>query len=296
MAKNKDIEVLINEMKKPDATPRKILNLFLEMIGSYDNRSWEHIEKREFDKATQVTDEMNRLGIVEYYLLLLAKEELLSRDDSETYKYMEPHIKSIQKLIETVNAWTAGPEQKESVDTVKMTAYEKRKLDKAWTEDDETSVPVIRVEKKKLPDHFPAAEIDENIPRGTFTNRDTGIEVIYGRRTIEETMDQIMDRENNSILAEIKIAVLYRMQELIENTVCFDHLDLEDQSDGKNNPDGVLIHRLYGLIEYGGRYYLLKFRLDALCDDTDLPETYDFLGRIYRISDIQIIPVEQPFN
>ena len=289
MAKNKDIEVLINEMKKPDATPRKILNLFLEMIGSYDSHSWEYIEKREFDKATQMTDEMHKLGVVEYYLLLLAKEELLSRDDVNTYKYMEPHLESIQKLIENVDAKAARSDKMPSEDSEKVTAYEERKINDAWQEDEEKSVPVIRIEKRELPDHFQTVEIDANIPRGTFANRDTGIEVIFGRRTIEEVMDQIKC-DKNGILSEVKMAVLFQMQKLIENTICFDHLD-----SGKNESDSTLIHRLYGLIEYGGSYYLAKFKVDVLSDD-DLTKLYEPLERLYRISDIYIIPVEEPFS
>lgn len=257
----------------------------------------EYIDRQDYTEARNLMERMMGLDKAANAIKLAIKGVPITMEDVEALRSIEPHRKSVQNMTDPEVSRTIKFEYMLTEEMGPKSAYEMRKKGgNAWREDEGTQVQVVRVDKREIPDLLTALRKDTRIQRGTFINHDTGIEVIYGGNSIDEIVAKaIPDDKRGSIPVEARIAALYQMQDVIENAICFDSQISEyNDSDSKNKSKNTLfMHRMYGIMEYKGAYYLTNLGIEEMyTTDKEEQSINGTINRLYSFRDIQITPVE----
>ena len=211
--------------------------------------------------------------------------------DVDTLRSILPARKSVQNMLEREVAQTPKFEKLLSEELGAKSAYKMRNSDNEWRKDKSKTVPVIEVNKRERPENLAEIRKRNDIPRGTFINRDTGIEIMFSRRSIEETIANAMHDDKRNISVEARMAALYQMKDVVENAVCFDS-QLSEPSSSRKSENTLFIHRMYGVFNYDNESYLFNMAVEETYA-TDKDDRFrDTSNRLYNFDDIKITPVK----
>lgn len=175
--------------------------------------------------------------------------------------------------------------------------YEQRKNNNDWRKDDSKSVQITEIQPKDLPKRINDVRQKDNIKkieRGTFINFDTNMEIVFGKKAVDEIIAKAIQDDKRNVPVEARIAALYQMQELVERAVCFDSQVSEyDPVTSKNkSPNTLFMHQMYGILNYKNENYLAKLSVE----ESYVPDKENnFSGtsnRIYNLRNIKITPIE----
>lgn len=252
------------------------------------------IKEKEYAKATEVLRELTELNQKSIELKDKIQQLEITNDDIQILRDIRPVRKSVQNMLEHEVAQTQKFEKLLQSEMGEKSAYEMRKGNDEWKNDDSRTVNVVEVQQQNIPKNLPDIRRNNNIARGTFKNKDTDIDIIFSKRSIEEVISKAIQEDKRKFPVDARISALYQMQELIENSVCFDSQISEyDALTSKNkSPNTLFMHRMYGVVKYNGNAYLARLSVEeSYCTDKD----NKFTGtskRIYNLKDMKITPVE----
>ena len=222
------------------------------------------------------------------------QKEAITVDDVQALRSIEPKRKSVQNMLENEVAQTPKFEKLLNEEMGEKSAYEMRSGNNEWRNDETKTVPIINVQKREIPENLADLRKQNDIPRGTFINKDTGIEIQFSRKSINEIVAKAIPDAKRDIPVEARLAALYQMEELIENSVCFDSRISEyDPVTSKNkSPNSLFIHRMHGILEYEGKTYLSNLSVEESYI-TDKENNFNGTSkRLYSFRDIEITPVD----
>ena len=252
--------------------------------------------------AAQISDfvknSVGRLSKLEKEQARLKKEleaKPIRQSDIEKLRSIEPKRKSVQNLLDTETAQVPKFEKQQADKMGEKSAFEMRKSDNSWRNDENRTVPIISVGEYSIPDKIQLLRKDSNIERGTFVNEDTGVSITFGRNCLDEIVSKTIEDDKHKMSVQARVCSLYHIQEIIENAVCFDSTISEyDENTSKNkSPNTLFMHRMYGAINYRGDLYLVNLAVEEMYQ-TD--KDNNFLGtnnRLYSLRDIKITPTEE---
>lgn len=245
----------------------------------------------EVSKIAQELEEMNRRADA-------LKEEIQKRtiteDDVQVLRSIKPPRKSVQNLLEHEVAQTSKFESLLHSEMGEKSAYEMRKSNNSWLEDESKTVTVVKVQKRDIPKKITDMRKRRDIPRGTFVNNDMGIEVIFGKKSVDEIIAKAIPDAKRGFSMEARLSALYQMKDLIENAICFDsRVSNYDSVTSKNkSPNTLFIHRMHGVIDYESEKFLVNLSVEESYI-TDKEENFKGTSnRLYSIRDMKLTPVD----
>ena len=249
------------------------------------------------NELTQANDLFQNLSDLNNKADLIKEEiqaEKITTNDVEVLRSIEPKRKSVQNMLETEVSKTPKFEKLLKEQFGEKSAFEMRKGNNNWLKDESKTVPIINVQKRDIPEKLSDIRKKNDIPRGTFVNKDTGIEIQFGRKSINEIIAKALPDVQRNIPVEARMATLYQMQELIENAVFFDSQisDYDTVTSKNKSPNSLFIHRMHGVIDYEGKKYLANLSIEENYI-TDKENNFNGTSnRLYSFRDIRITPVE----
>ena len=245
------------------------------------------MQQAAFERAAATAQELAALDKTAAQLKEKLQEEAITEADVQSLREIRPARKSVQNLLEHEVAQTPKFEKLLGTELGEKSAYEMRKTNNVWREDDSKTVPVIAVAKRDIS----AVRSDIKsaaIERGDFLNQDTGILINFGRVGIDGSIAHALQEVNRDNPTEPRLAVLYQMREMIENAVCFDSQLSEKK---KKSPNSLFMHRMYAVFNYDGASYLANLSVDESYI-TDINNAFsDTAKRLYNVKSIKITPV-----
>ena len=244
--------------------------------------------KVQLDRLTVLEREQERL---EKYL----QDQPIGQSDIDRLRAIEPKRKSVQNLLDTEVAQVPKFEKQQADKMGERSAFEMRKSDNAWRNDESRTVPVISVAEYSIPDKIQLLRKDSNIERGTFVNADTGISITFGRNCLDEIVSKTIEDDKHKMPVKARVCSLYHVQEIIENAICFDSTISEyDANTSKNkSPNTLFMHRMYGAINYQDDLYLVSLAVEEMYH-TDINNKFSGTkNRLYSLRDIKITPTEE---
>lgn len=253
------------------------------------------VENKDFDTADRFLKEIQELSDKYDNIKTEIQAESINDDDIQRLRNIQPLRKSVQNMLENEVSQTPKFEKLLNDELGEKSPYEMRNGNNAWRNDETKFVPIIKIEKRNIPENL--TEIQKNInsiTRGTFVNNDTGIEIQFSRHSIEEIVAKAIPDDKRDIPIEARIAALYQMQELIGNAVCFDSRisDYNPVSSKNKSPNSLFIHRMHGVLEYEGEIYLANLSVEELYATDKENNFKGTSNRLYSFRDIKITPVE----
>lgn len=255
----------------------------------------ELVREKKYAQVTETAQELEELNARATALKTEIQKRPITEDDVNILRGIEPKRKSVQNLLEHEVAQTPKFESLLNSEMGEKSAYEMRKSDKFWIEDDSKKVSLVDVKKRDiLPKNLMKIRRNNDIARGTFTNQSTNLNIIFSKRSIEEIIAKAIQDDKRNIPIEARIASLYQMQELIEQSVCFDSQVSEYNTVKSKNksPNTLFMHQMYGLVRYGDDYYLARLSVE---ESYTTDRNNNFIGtsnRIYNLRDMKITPIE----
>lgn len=221
----------------------------------------------------------------------------ITADDVNVLRKIKPARKSVQNMLDNEVAQTPKFEKLLNEEMGEKSAFEMRISDNEWRNDESKTVPIINIQKRDIPENITELQKSEsikNITRGTFVNRDTGIEIQFGRRSVEEIIAKAIPDNKRDIPVEARMAAIYQMQDLIENAICFDSQISEYNEDNSKNksPNTLFIHRMYSILDYNNEKYLANLSVEEFYSTDKENRFRDTNNRLYAFRDIKITPVK----
>lgn len=216
-------------------------------------------------------------------------------EDIQTLRDIHPVRKSIQNMLEYEVAQTSKLEKLLHSEMSDKSSYEQRKNNNEWHKS--KKVQVTEIQSRDLPkkiNDIRQKDYIKKIERGIFINSDTNMEIIFGKKSIDEIVSKAIQDDKRNISAEARIAAMYQMQELVERAVCFDSQISEyDPVTSKNkSPNILFMHQMYGIIRYKDENYLAKLSIEESYI-TDKENNFNGTSnRIYNLKNIKITPIE----
>jgi len=254
-----------------------------------------------YSRAREILDELTALREKTEALKVKIAAREITKSDVDTLRGITPARKSVQNLLDEEVARTPKFERLLGEEMGAKSAYEMRRNGNDWRNDESKTVPVIEVEKRTLPKNISTLRRKESIAefsRGTFINQDTGLSIIFGRKSITETIAKTVQDSQRNRPVEARINALYHMQELLENAICFDsEISEYDPITSKNkSPNSLFMHKLYGVFTYDGQPYLASLAVEAFYSKDDKRDVGDIENKVYNFKDIKITPMKPGFD
>ncbi len=177
-------------------------------------------------------------------------------------------------------------------------AYEMRVSDNAYRNNNGLSVKIIDVSKRAILADLKELKGKEGragFNRGIFTNSFTGIDIIYGRNSIKESVTKAMQDRQHKFDTDARICALYQMNELIENAIFFDSQLSEYGKGAKLKSQNTLfMHKMYSVFRYNEELYLAKLSVEEFNYKTPEKEIEHTSNRFYNLRNIKITPTKLP--
>ncbi len=252
----------------------------------------ECISTGNYEGASAAASKLAELSRRAEQIKAMIQAEAITTDDVDVLRNIKPERKSVQNMLETEVAQTPKFEKLLGEEFGEKSAYVMRNSDNEWRNDESKTAVVVEVQKRDIPVH--PAELQRkgnDIPRGIFVNRDTGIEIQFSRRSIEEIVAKAIHDDKRDTPVEARMAALYQMQDLIENAICFDS-QLSEPSNSKKSDSTLFIHRMYGLIIYDNEQYLANLAIEETYSTDRENRFRDTNNRLYSFRDIKITPTK----
>ena len=292
----KDWNDMLRDIRKPEPVKEdeKSLVSVTEEITKKNKHFTELVNSGEFSQANEISQQLSELNDKADLLKKDIQEENITINDIEVLRSIEPKRKSVQNMLETEVAKTPKFEKLLNEELGEKSAYEMRNGNNEWLKDDSKTIPIINVQKRDIPEKLSDIRKQNDIPRGSFVNKDTGIEIQFSRKSINEIVAKAIPDVQRNIPVEARMATLYQMQELIENAVCFDsQLSDYDPVTSKNkSPNSLFIHRMHGVIDYDNKKYLANLSIEESYITDKENKFNGTSNRLYSFRDIEITPVE----
>lgn len=253
--------------------------------------------ERRYDLISDTANEIQELQKIQSVLKEKIQEKPITIEDIQTLRDIRPVRKSVQNMLEHEVAQTSKLEKLLHSEMGNKSPYEQRKNNDDWRKDDSKSVQITKIQTKDLPKRINDIRQKDNIKkieRGTFKNSDTNMEIVFGKKSIDEIIAKTIQDDKRNIPVEARIATLYQMQELVENAVCFDSQVSEyDNITSKNkSPNTLFMHQMYGILNYKNESYLAKLSVEESYV-TDKENNFSGTSnRIYNLRNIKITPIE----
>ncbi len=271
------------------------LKLLTEEIVKRTNQFTALTTAGDFEKAADVMEDITELSQIAAEVKTEVQHQPITVEDVQQLRDIRPKRKSVQNMLESEAVQTTKFETLLHSEFGEQSAYEMRKGNASWLTDDTKEVSLVGVPSRSISSkRLPEIRRDTSITRGTFTNPISGLDIIFSKRSIEEIVAKAIQDDKRNIPIEARIASLYRMRELIENSVCFDsQISDYDAATAKNkSPNTLFMHQMYGVMRYDGDYYLARLSVEeSYTTDRD----NNFTGtsnRIYNLRDMKITPIE----
>ncbi|MGN0690914.1 MAG: DUF3848 domain-containing protein, partial [Oscillospiraceae bacterium] len=247
-----------------------------------------------YDMASSAAAELAEMSRRAEEIKATIQKEAITVDDVQALRSIEPKRKSVQNMLENEVAQTPKFEKLLNEEMGEKSAYEMRSGNNEWRNDETKTVPIINVQKREIPENLADLRKQNDIPRGTFVNKDTGIEIQFGRKAINEIVAKALPDAKRDIPVGARMSALYQMQELIENAICFDsQISNYDPVTSKNkSPNSLFIHRMHGVVDYEGKKYLANLSVEESYITDKENKFSGTSNRLYSFRDIEITPVE----
>ena len=275
------------------------LEQIVASIGEKGKTFTEMVKAGEFSKAREILKELNVLALQAERQKAVIQQEAITTEDVDKLRGIEPKRKSVQNMLETEVAQTPKFERLLGEELGEKSPYEMRRGNTDWLDDKTRTVPIITVEKRDLPTRISDIRKAKNIAeikRGTFTNQDTGINIIIGRNTVEEIIAKAIQDDKRDKPVEARLAALFDMQKLIESSVCFDSVISDISASNGKSPNSLFMHRMYSVFEYKNEYYLANLAIEeSYATDRD-DKFRDTFNKLYSFRDIKITPMKPGFH
>lgn len=272
----------------------KQLTLLTEEMIVKEKAAISYVDNMEYQQASDVFRELARLAQKAQELKSEIQKEEIRQDDVTELRSVQPPRKSVQNMLENEVAKTPKFEKLMNDEMGAKSAFEMRNSGNEWRNDGSKTAVVVNVQKRERPDNLSEIRKRKDIPRGTFINHDTGIEILFSKRSIEEIVAKGIQDDKRDIPVEARMAALYQMQDLIENAVCFDtQISEYDDVIAKNkSPNSLFIHKMHGVIDYSGEKYLANLSIEESFF-TDKDDRFKGTSnRLYSLRDVKITPIE----
>ena len=249
------------------------------------------IHNGEYEKAFAVLRELKLLAEKAKELEAEIQREEMQANDVSELRSIQPARKSVQNMLESEVAKTIKFEKLLGGEMGAKSPYEMRNGNNGWREDESKTAVVVNVQKRERPENLVEIAKRNEVPKGTYTNSDTGIDIIFSRRSIEEIISKAIPDDKRDIPIEARMAALYQMKDLIENAVYFDSQISENNSKAKS-PDTLFIHRMYCPFIYDNEQYLASLAVEEFYTKDKNDKFKDTLNRLYSFRDMEITPVK----
>ncbi len=226
----------------------------------------------------------------------------ITADDVQSLRSIEPKRKSVQNMLEQEVAQTTKFEAMLGSEMGAKFAYEMRNSNNEWRNDDTQTVNVINISERSFPQGIADLRRSENISkinRGTFVNKDTGIEIAFGRNAIGETIAKAIQDDKRHRSVEARVAALYQMQEIIENAICFDSeiSDYDPITSKNKSPNTLFMHKMYGVMNYKGEPYLADLTIEEMYSRNSATHNLEATSnKVHSFKDIKITPMKPGLN
>ncbi|MBD5159373.1 MAG: hypothetical protein HDT23_03930, partial [Ruminococcus sp.] len=251
--------------------------------------------ERRYDLISDIAREIQELQKIQSELKEKIQEKPITMEDIQTLRNIRPVRKSVQNMLEHEVAQTSKLEKFLHSEMGDKSPYEQRKNNNEWRKDESKSVQITEIQTKSLLTRI--NDVRQNIKqvkRGTFLNSDTNMEIIFGKKSLDEIVAKAIQDDKRNIPVEARIAALYQMQEVVESAVCFDSQVSEyDPVTSKNkSPNTLFMHQMYGVLKYKDEIYLAKLSVE---ESYITDKENNFTGtsnRIYNLRNIKITPIE----
>lgn len=253
--------------------------------------------ERRYDLISDTAKEIQDLQKIQSELKEKIQEKPITMEDIQTLRDIRPVRKSVQNMLEHEVAQTSKLEKFLHSEMGEKSPYEQRKNNNEWRKDESKSVQITEIQPKDLPKKINDVRQKDNIKkieRGTFLNADTNMEIIFGKKSLDEIIAKAIQDDKRNVPVEARIAALYQMQEVVERAVCFDSQVSEyDPVTSKNkSPNTLFMHQMYGVIKYKDESYLAKLSVEESYI-TDKENNFSGTSnRIYNLRNIKITPIE----
>ncbi len=257
----------------------------------------ELVTNEDFAEAVDVSKELQQLTQHSAELKKKIQQKQITVDDINTLRNIQPSRKSVQNMLDSEISQIPKFEKLLQDEFGDKSAFEMRNSNNSLFEDDSQTVPVIKVQNHNIPNKLTLLRNKEYLPefnRGTFTNKHSNITIIFGKKSIEETIAKSIQDRRRNIPVDARINALYNAEELIENSVIFD-TQLPKYSEKNSNDKSsntLFMHNLYAVMTYDGQPYLAKLSVKESYS-TDLDDVLvNTMNRLYNLKDIKITPIE----
>ena len=259
-------------------------------INTQENRILALAENRDFDgmrAAIELRDSLKK----NYDERKSAEQsEVLTVDDVQTLRSIEPKRKSVQNMLDTEVAQVPRFEKQQAEKMGSKSAFEMRKEGgNDWRNDESHTVKIVKLQKHIIPENLTDVRRDRSIHRGSFINADTGVNIAFSKRSIDESVAKALQEDKRGMSVEGRITALYNMQDLIENAVCFD--TKLSEVGGKRSDNTIFMHQFYAPMQLDDAFYLAKLAVEEAYF-TDMQGNIDTNNRVYSVLDMKITPVE----
>lgn len=294
----KDLNDLLNAVNNSKNTKENDINeKLVNVVNQITDKQTEltnAVSNGEYGNATKIAEELANLSKLADELKTNIQKETITEKDVDELRSIEPKRKSVQNMLENEVAQTSKFEKLLNNELKAKSPYEMRNSNNEWRTDETNVIPIIEVQKRDISENIAEIRKNKDIPRGTFINKDTGIEIICGRKAIEEIIAKTIQDDKRDIPIEARMSALYKMQDLIENAICFDSRisDYDSVTSKNKSPNTLFIHRMHEIIEYENKYYLANLSVEEMYT-SDKEKGFDkTINRLYSFRDIEIAPVE----
>ncbi|MCM1508099.1 MAG: methyltransferase domain-containing protein [Ruminococcus flavefaciens] len=256
-----------------------------------------NVPERRYDLISDTAREIQELQKIKSELKEKIQEKPITMEDIQTLRDIRPVRKSVQNMLEHEVAQTSKLEKYLQSEMGEKSPYEQRKNNNEWRKDESKSVQITKIQPKDLPKKINDVRQKDNIKkieRGTFLNADTNMEIIFGKKSLDEIIAKAIQDDKRNVPVEARIAALYQMQEVVERAVCFDSQVSEyDPITSKNkSPNTLFMHQMYGILNYKNESYLAKLSVEESYI-TDKENNFSGTSnRIYNLRGIKITPIE----
>lgn len=282
---------------------RKIAGQLISYVSEIKEKEQSVVAKvaeGQYEKADEINKEISELrkrmnGI---------KEEIQSKkitvEDIEVLRDIEPKRKSVQNFLEDEVALLPKLEKLLKDELGKKSPFEMRNSNNEWRNNRNKAIDIIEVSEHELPKKITdirRKDYMKKINRGLFTNKDLSIDVIFGRNAVSEIVDNALRDERRNRNVEARIAAIFNMNELIENSIYFDSAISEyNPIIAKNkSPNTMFMHELYGIFRHNGEVYLAHLEVEEMFTK-DYEKIEGTQNRLYSFKSIKTAPLEPGFD
>ena len=255
-----------------------------------------YVSEHKYAEAAAVASELDELSKQAEKLRTEIQQEAITKDDVDTLRSITPRRKSIQNMLETEVAKTTKFDKLLGDEMGEKSAYEMRRTDNAWRNDESKTTSIISITPRKLPEKITDIRKDGSVETGTYVNQDTGMRIQFGKFAVHEIVAKAIPDDMRHIPVEARLSAIYQMKDLIKNSICFDSRisEYNDISSKNKSPNTLFIHRLYGILRYNNEYYLSNLAVEEMYTKIENGQMEDTHNRVYSLRDIKITPVKLP--